>query len=96
MKIFAPALHRVEDEDGPLVNLMINNFERVPGGVNAQSEIFFLVAFSFNRAIVKIHPEGMKDVLSAEFMPERGPVKLDSNFHAASIARKREGCKGGE
>jgi hypothetical protein len=86
MIIFVPAFHGMEDEVRTPIYLMIDDFEQVSRPINAQPQVFILVARPLHWPVVQIRPEGVQNVLPADMVFERGVVKLYDNFvHVSSI-----------
>jgi hypothetical protein len=86
MIVFVPALHGMKDEIGVPIYLMIDDFEQISRPINAQPQVFILVAHPLYWPIVQIRPEGMQYVLPVDMVSESGLVKLDDNFvHVSSI-----------
>jgi hypothetical protein len=86
MIVFAPALHGMKDEVGMPLYLMIDDFEQISRLINAQPQVFILVAHPFHWSIVQRRLESVKNVFPADMVFECGLVKLDDHFvHVASI-----------
>jgi hypothetical protein len=66
MIILALTLHNMENEAGTLIYLMVDDFEQVSRAINAQPQVFSLIACPFPGAVILVIPEGVQNCCLAQ------------------------------